>query len=407
MEIDHQFSSDPYRFVQLVIFMLLGIQTQILWVSFGPAMNLAAEYYHVHVNYITLIAALFMIVYIPMNSIATNGVDKYGLRRGVGIGVILTGLGGLIKALAGPNCWILFTGQILASIGQPYVLNSWTKLSTNWFLEREKTTAAGLGSISQFFGVIIAMIFPIQQIGIAPTLWFYAILGIIISIVFFIFAREKPPTPPNAYAMKNPNPSKKTRIIPLFLENLDFLLLFIIIFIGLGAFNAITSEIELIFSQENYPNNSAGMVSTMMIVGGIGGGISISMVSDHYRKRKNFLFLSFSLSIPITLVLALTQNLDLLYLFSFLFGFFMVSIMPVGLTYAAEITYPYPEEISAGLITLSGQISGILFLLIPSNQYLWWMLGLFVLGTIFCLLIHDTAWFEEKRKKNPIKSNDS
>ena len=39
----------------------------------------------------------------------------------------------------------------------------------------------------------------------------------------------------------------------------------------------------------------------------------------------------------------------------FLIGFIMVSCMPVGLTYAAEITYPTPEGTSNGLVQLFGQ----------------------------------------------------
>ena len=36
-------------------------------------------------------------------------------------------------------------------------------------------------------------------------------------------------------------------------------------------------------------------------------------------------------------------------------GFFLVSALPVGMQYAAEITYPTPEATSNGLIQLFGQ----------------------------------------------------
>jgi hypothetical protein len=38
-----------------------------------------------------------------------------------------------------------------------------------------------------------------------------------------------------------------------------------------------------------------------------------------------------------------------------LLGFFLVSAMPIGMQYAAEITYPTPEGTSNGLIQLFGQ----------------------------------------------------
>ena len=181
----------------------------------------------------------------------------------------LTAIGGLIKALAEPivglipalaalagsEYWICFIGQLIVAIGQPFVLNCWTKLATNWFLEQEKTTAAGLGNISMFFGVIIAMIFPIMQVGISLTLWIYAILGIVIAILYQVITREKPTNPPNEYAIKKVKLSQTHGLREMMTRNRDFLLLFIILFIGLGVFNALTSEIDLIFNSSDIFRN--------------------------------------------------------------------------------------------------------------------------------------------------------
>lgn len=79
--------------------MFVGLQTQIVWVSFAPATALVASYYNTSVNMVTLLPALFMIAYIPVNYIATKQIDKYGLKNGVGIGIFLTGLGSLVLYL--------------------------------------------------------------------------------------------------------------------------------------------------------------------------------------------------------------------------------------------------------------------------------------------------------------------
>jgi len=44
------------------------------------------------------------------------------------------------------------------------------------------------------------------------------------------------------------------------------------------------------------------------------------------------------------------------------FGFFFMGAAPVGFQYAAEVGHPAPESISQGMIILSGQISGIVFI---------------------------------------------
>jgi hypothetical protein len=46
------------------------------------------------------------------------------------------------------------------------------------------------------------------------------------------------------------------------------------------------------------------------------------------------------------------------------FGFFIMGAAPVGFQYAAEVSRPAPESTSLGMILLSGQVSGILFILI-------------------------------------------
>jgi MFS family permease len=55
----------------------------------------------------------------------------------------------------------------------------------------------------------------------------------------------------------------------------------------------------------------------------------------------------------------------LLFASAFLMGFFLVSAMPVGMQYAAEVTQPTPEGTSNGLIQLFGQAS-VVFVYIMS-----------------------------------------
>jgi len=43
------------------------------------------------------------------------------------------------------------------------------------------------------------------------------------------------------------------------------------------------------------------------------------------------------------------------------FGFFIMSAGPIGFQYGAEKSYPAPESTSQGIILLTGQLSGIIF----------------------------------------------
>lgn len=69
------------------------------------------------------------------------------------------------------------------------------------------------------------------------------------------------------------------------------------------------------------------------------------------------LMLGILLAIPGLIGLAFAKSAWLLFASAFEMGFFLVSTSPVGMQYAAEITYPTPEGTSNGLIPLFGQAS--------------------------------------------------
>ena len=137
----------------------------------------------------------------------------------------------------------------------------------------------------------------------------------------------------------------------------------VIFFVGLGAFNAITTWIEQILVPRNFSAIQAGNAGGAMIFGGILGALILPIVSDRFRKRVPFLILSVIGATLGLIGLTYVTRLSWLLLFSFVFGFFLLSAGPLGFQYGAEITYPAPEGTSNGLLLLMGQISGILFIL--------------------------------------------
>ncbi|MHA1868587.1 MAG: hypothetical protein ACTSXD_11135 [Candidatus Heimdallarchaeaceae archaeon] len=86
-------------------------------------------------------------------------------------------------------------------------------------------------------------------------------------------------------------------------------------------------------------------------------------------------------------------------------GFFLVAALPVALTFAAEITYPLPEEVSNGWMMWAGQISGIALILcvmfIPSlfvNYII--IASLFAIGFVISLLINYVDKYKLNEKND-------
>jgi len=78
----------------------------------------------------------------------------------------------------------------------------------------------------------------------------YGLYSLIVGIVFVILARDKPPTPPSIKVLKEDDKIKGG--LTLLFSNKQFWILMIVFFVGLGAFNMVTTYIELIVAPRGY-----------------------------------------------------------------------------------------------------------------------------------------------------------
>ena len=419
-ESEAKFEVSSYRWVVLIFFILMAIMTQIVWITFAPITGESAAYFFSSSSFsdniqeilILLLSMVFMIVYLPVNYFASKGIERFGLKWGTGIGVILTGTFGFLRAVT-PNYWAVLAFQIMCAAGQPFVLNSFTKLAVNWFPENEKALAASLGTMSVLLGPVLGMFIPVFLSDIEILLWVYGALALFFMTLYLVFVKDKPESPPNAYSDKPMELGiKGTRD----LFRLDFLLLFILMFIGIGVFNALTTGIDLLFNEEkvlNLPSglllaDAVGIIGGVMILGGIFGAIVLSTLSDKFRSRKPFLILAMISSVMFSLVFFFVGDFTVTIIIAFLFGFTLISALPVGLTFAAEMTYPVPEETSNGWLMWSGQLSGIILIavimffkyydvsetIINYNFIIY--VVLFVIGSILSFFLKDLKHYELK-----------
>ena len=291
-------------------------------------------------------------------------IDTYGMKTAVGIGAILTGVFGLLRAMAGTNYNLALLAQVGIAAGQPFILNSITKIAAKWFPVNERATASGLGTLAMYAGIFLGIAMtPYVTIafGIGKMLFIYGIFSAFFALAFFVFAKENPPTPPCS-----PEQEKRSLVFDGLKEALNkrqFILLMIIFFIGLGVFNAVTTWIENIVGPRGFSITQAGMTGGLMIVGGLAGALVIPALSDRYRRRVPFIFLALAGATVGLAGVTFATAYWLLLTSAFTMGFFLLSAGPIGFQYGAEITHPAPEGTTNGLLLLMGQISGIAFII--------------------------------------------
>jgi len=178
-----------YRWVMLSVYMLVIAVNQMMWITFAPITGDATLYYGVSDLKIGILSMCFMVVYLVVSIPASWIIDTYGIRVGVGIGVLFTAFFGLMRGMAGVNYNLLLVSQVGIAIGQPFLLNSITKVAARWFPVRERATASGMGTLAMYIGILAGMSltpFLVNGSGIGGMLHIYGIISIIAAVVFII-----------------------------------------------------------------------------------------------------------------------------------------------------------------------------------------------------------------------------
>jgi MFS family permease len=392
-----------YRWVVLLAFMCAILANQTLWITFAPITGSAAEYYGVSDLSIGLLSMSFMIVYIVVSLPASWIIDTYGIKVAVGIGAALTGVFGLLRGLLAPSYPLVLVSQVGIAVGQPFILNAITTVAARWFPVQERATASGLGSLAMYVGIMAGMVltpFLTTQLDIASMLVIYGVASVIAAVVFFVVARERPPTPPCP-------PDQGERSLALeglkqILRTRDFVLLLLVFFVGLGVFNSVTTWIEDIVRPRGFSITQAGIIGGLMILGGIVGALMLPTLSDRARRRVPFMVLALGGATLGLAGITFAASYWLLLSSAFVLGFFLLAAGPIGFQYGAEITYPAPEGTSNGLLLLMGQVSGILFILAMDmlkspetgsmSLSLVILIGLMLVGLVLCTRLKESPF---------------
>ena len=301
---DNNFINKPapkvygYRWVVLVSFMLINLVIQLQWLAHAGIARPATIFFEANgvifnsFYNVDFLAMLYMLVFLIVCIPASYVIDKFGIKIGIGIGAILAAIGGLAKGVFSDTFLVIYLAQIIMAISQPFIINAYTALVVKWFPLKERGTAVGLASLSQYLGIIIAVVVSpifvgITGEGISKLMLIYGILTAIISIAAVFIIKEQPKTLPSDTNIE------KLNFIDGFknmFTNKDMIILIIMFFVGLGIFNAISSMTDAINSYLSV-EDSDGLIAGIMIVGGIIGAVVIPILSDVTRKRKLFLII--------------------------------------------------------------------------------------------------------------------
>lgn len=379
------------RWLVLIALTLLNLSNNALWISYSAVADITAAYFETTADQVDWLGTISFLVGIPMCVASTYVVDTWGFKTGIYAGSVLTLAGGTVRALStlqgvwdldlGSQYYISLFGQALTGMGNPFAVSLPTKVSQNWFGERERGWATGVLAMSLPLGVVLGQggspLFVKKREDVPMMNWIWLAPAVITQILVSISVnRSIPPSPPSLSSKLSLQAEKKktfkeylTTMKSVFM-NKGFMILFIVIGGAVGFFNAFSTQLSQLMCSRGYDNVKSGIAGSLVLGTGFLGAIISGLLVEKFGYidivAKVFFAISSVFGVILGQFLQRSNSEVWILLFCALFGTFGFGMYPLGLELSVEVTYPTDESIGTALIFLSGQIQGAVLVIISS-----------------------------------------
>ncbi|MEM2957589.1 MAG: MFS transporter [Candidatus Jordarchaeaceae archaeon] len=358
------------RWAVLGSYCLVFFITQLLWIEFATIPQTVAFAFGPFADQ-SLIALLTIegpLVSFVLSFPFGAGVDKWGWKKTSGFSAAAFAVIGVLRAFA-PDLVTLLISQIAITTVGLFVFDGISKLTTQWFPFKEGATAQGIGVLSQFVGLMVPLFLSpvlVNMLGnplinayesLRNLSLIYGFMAVIVAIIFFAVAREKPPLPPEPRVEEKEVPiregfSRILRVRQFWVLSALFFVGFIV-YLGLTTWiqNIVSSNaplfekfVEVYLAQANpyllpiivsQSQITGGTVGALITFGGIFGCLILPTISDKIKRRKPFIVLTAIVTPPLVYIIG-TMSGWIIMLAAFLLGFFLLSAMPISFQVAME-----------------------------------------------------------------------
>lgn len=363
-----------YRWVVLAIYGTATAVIQLMWTTFFSITTASWKYYGFAdaasgEGAISLLSIIFMVGMIVLSIPSLAAFEKFGFKKSVGFGIVLTGVCALFRGIFGDSYTMVLIATVGFAIAQPFILNSPGLVAGKWFPENERATANGIGLLCSYLGMCIGLLLtPIMIDGgmsIKSMLMIYGVAGAISALLFIFFVQEKPKTAPCPQGQEVRSDFKEG--MKSVFKKPNFVLSIVIFFCMMGVFNTFFTMIEPILRQLTngaVDATKSGIIGVVILGIGIVASFIISLVSDKdklHRRRPYMIICNLIGAFGFGLIMFM-NSFNGMIVAAVLYGFFVVGTAPLVLTFAAESAYPTSEGTSEGLLMFAGNVAGVIFL---------------------------------------------
>lgn len=381
------------RHLVMFAFCLLTATNAFHWVQYTVLDTLITSKLHMSEQLLAFTSTVFMIVYTLGAIPAANLLEKRGLRLTVMLGAVLTLAGALIKCATTQLSTVnaIIGGQTVVAIAQLFVLGLPPNLAAIWYPPEQQNTATAIAVFANSFGVAASFILPpllITEATFDQDLQRLhcqlALCSAITLLAVILFVRSQPDASEQheltahelgtvsirSTDVKDIRPDSLLQIYRQLFRHRQFLLLFTVYGLSIGVSNAFCTILPRFLARPDLHvpglqvSRWAGQLGVCYVISGLFGILVVGRLLDRGRRYK---LGSIALNVGALLAFAefawiSTGRWDYWLLFpaAVQMGFCWSAFLMMGFEYAAEITFPLPETISAAILNISTQVFAVL-----------------------------------------------
>ncbi|KAL5015889.1 hypothetical protein ScPMuIL_005478 [Solemya velum] len=368
------------RWFVLAIVVILNMSNSMIWLTFAPVADLMTTFYGIDAFSVNLLSLVYLIASVPCGFIASWLLDTLGLRVSLLLSAWLNCTGALLRNISALDSIpqdakfpLVMLGQSLAACAQPFVFTAPTKMAALWFPMTQRATANMLASMANPLGVMLANIIIPLVVGTKDTsniptmLWIISSPACFLAImVTFGLCNSVPPSPPSSSADEKSEPFFVG--LKKIMRNRSYLVLNISFGAGLGIITALTSFLQQILCPRGYTNDFAGMTGALLIGCGFVGALLAGLYVDRTKKFEEVVKISYGLAIlcsGLFCQFSRLRDMNAAIVLSVCFlGCFGFAMYPISNELAVELTYPVAEATSTGMMFISGQLQGLVYMFV-------------------------------------------
>jgi predicted MFS family arabinose efflux permease len=341
------------RWRPVAAYAMLAAATQLLWLTFAPLTTASAHHYRVSETAVGWLAEIFPLFYVVLALPAGRLLDR-SFHRWLTVGAALTAIGGLARLVAPDFAWA-FAGQLLVAVGQPFVLNAVTKVASEHLPPRLRPHGIAVGSAGIFVGMLLALtlgtVFGGAHLGALLDL--EAAFGVIAAAAVVLEMRHR-----GSFGAQEPAAAVGMPALREVWSDRNVRVLCGLLFIGFGAFVALTTWLQALLHNYRISSTTAGGLLVAMVLAGAVGAASLPPLVVSRGAERSMLAAAVAVTVGGAALLAFDHAVAVDAVVLVAIGLVLLTLLPVILELSERRAGASAGTVTA-LLWLAGNAGGL------------------------------------------------